>query len=207
MNQPLKGQVAVVTGASSGLGRHFARVLAGAGASVALMARRTDRLEADAEALRQGGARAAAIVLDVADVAAIGPALDQAEAALGPVSILVNNAGVGGAGLALELSAKDWDQTFDVNVRAVFFAAREAAARMLASGVAEQGRARIVNIASIAADAALPGLAAYSASKASVTMLTRSLAREWARRGIAVNAIAPGYVETEINAEWLGSEG
>jgi NAD(P)-dependent dehydrogenase (short-subunit alcohol dehydrogenase family) len=207
MSQPLEGQVAVVTGASSGLGRHFAQVLAGAGAAVTLMARRTDRLEADAEAIRKSGGRAAAIGLDVADVAAIGPAFDAAEAALGPISILVNNAGVGGAGLALELTPEAWDQTFDVNVRAVFFAAREAASRMLASGVAQEGRARIVNIASIAADEALPGLAAYSASKASVAMLTRSLAREWARRGIAVNAIAPGYIETEINAEWLGSEG
>jgi NAD(P)-dependent dehydrogenase (short-subunit alcohol dehydrogenase family) len=114
---------------------------------------------------------------------------------------------VGGAGLALELTAETWDQTFDVNVRGVFFAAREAARRMLASGVAGEGRGRIVNIASIAADEALPGLAAYSASKASVAMITRSLAREWARRGIAVNAIAPGYIETELNADWLATEG
>jgi NAD(P)-dependent dehydrogenase (short-subunit alcohol dehydrogenase family) len=207
MSQRLAGQVAVVTGASSGLGRHFAQVLAGEGAAVALMARRTERLEADAAAVRERGGNAVAIALDVSDAGAIGPALDAAQAALGPVSILVNNAGVGGAGAALDISPEHWDHTFDVNVRGVFFAAREAARLMLANGAAEQARARIVNIASIAAEIALPGLAAYSTSKAAVAMLTRSLAKEWARHQIAVNAIAPGYIETEINADWFATEG
>ncbi len=207
MEQPLKGQVAVITGASGGLGAHFARVLAQAGAAVAMTARRLDLVENHAGEIAGAGGTAMALKLDVADAASIGPGLDDVEAALGPISILVNNAGVGGEGLALDLSIEDWDRTFDVNVRGVFFAAQQAAKRMIASGVAERGDARIVNIASIASHTVLPGLSAYCASKASVAMLTRGLAREWARRGVAVNAICPGYIETDINADWFKTEG
>ncbi|HYG26741.1 MAG TPA: SDR family NAD(P)-dependent oxidoreductase [Caulobacteraceae bacterium] len=207
MTRPLEGKVAVVTGASSGLGRRFAHVLSDAGAAVALMARRTDRLAAEVSAIEAKGGRAVAIPLDVADAQAIGPALDEAQAALGPISILINNAGVGGEGMALDISVEAFDQTFDVNVRGVFFAAREAVRRMIDSGVAAAGEARIVNIASIAAFTVLPGLSAYCGSKASVAMLTKALAREWARPQIAVNAICPGYIETEINADWLAGEG
>jgi NAD(P)-dependent dehydrogenase (short-subunit alcohol dehydrogenase family) len=205
--KPLQGRVAVVTGASSGLGRRFAHLLSDAGAAVALMARRTDRLEAECAAIEGRGGRALAVALDVADAAAIGPALDRAEAALGPLSILVNNAGVGGEGMALDISVEDFDRTFAVNVRGVFFAAREAARRMIANGEAAAGHARIVNIASIAASTVLPGLSVYCASKASVAMMTKALAREWARPQIAVNAICPGYIETEINAHWFKTEG
>lgn len=148
-----------------------------------------------------------ALQLDVADAAAIGPVFDEVETALGPISILINNAGVGGEGLALDLTPEVWDQTFAVNVRGVFFAAQAAAKRMLASGVAEGEGGRIVNIASIASHTVLPGLSAYNASKASVAMLTRSLAREWSRRGIAVNALCPGYIETDINSDWFKTEG
>jgi NAD(P)-dependent dehydrogenase (short-subunit alcohol dehydrogenase family) len=207
MDQTLKGQVAVITGASGGLGAHFAKVLARAGATVALTARRLDLVENHASAIAGDGGQAMALKLDVADAASIGPALDEVETALGPISILVNNAGVGVEGLALDLSIEDWDRTFDVNVRGVFFAAQQAAKRMIASGVAERGEARIVNIASVASHTVLPGLSAYCASKASVAMLTRSLAREWARRGVAVNAICPGYIETDINAGWFATEG
>jgi NAD(P)-dependent dehydrogenase (short-subunit alcohol dehydrogenase family) len=203
----LTGQVALVTGASGGLGAHFARLLAREGAAVALAARRLDKVEALAAELTGQGHRAFAVQLDVGDAAAVGPAMDQVEAALGPLSILINNAGVGGEGLALEVSLEDWDNTFAVNVRGTFVAAREAAVRMLASGVAGRGDARIVNIASIASHTVLPGLAAYCASKTAVAMLTKSLAREWARRGIAVNALAPGYIKTDINAAWWPTEG
>jgi NAD(P)-dependent dehydrogenase (short-subunit alcohol dehydrogenase family) len=207
MDKPLLGQSAIITGASGGLGSHFARLLAGAGAAVALTARRLDMVEALAGETAGSGGRAMALRLDVADAASIAPAFAEIEAALGPVSILVNNAGVGGEGLALDLSVEDWDRTFDVNVRGVFFAAQAAARLMLANGTADAGQARIVNIASIASHTVLPGLAAYNASKASVAMLTRSLAREWSRRGIAVNALAPGYIDTDINTFWWGTEG
>jgi NAD(P)-dependent dehydrogenase (short-subunit alcohol dehydrogenase family) len=207
MEKTLSGKVAVVTGASSGLGRRFAKVLSEAGAAVALMARRTDRLESLVAEITAAGGRAVAIALDVSDAAAIGAALDKAEAALGPVSIMVNNAGVGGDGMALEMTTEVFDDTFAVNVRGVYFGAREAAKRMLASGVAARGEARIVNIASIAGFNQLPGLTVYCASKAAVVSLTKGLAREWARSGVAVNGICPGYIETEINADWFKTEG
>ena len=199
--------MAVITGASSGLGRRFAHVLSEAGASVALMARRTERLDVEVASIAAKGGKAVAIALDIADAHAIGPALDRAQDVLGPLSILVNNAGVGGEGMALDMSVETFDQTFAVNVRGVFFAAREAALRMIDNGEAAAGHARVVNIASIAASTALPGLSVYCASKASVAMMTKALAREWARPGIAVNAICPGYIETEINAHWFATEG
>jgi NAD(P)-dependent dehydrogenase (short-subunit alcohol dehydrogenase family) len=207
MGASLQGQVAVVTGASGGLGAHFARLLAGEGAAVALAARRLDKVEALAGELAGQGGRAMALRLDVADALSIGPALDEVEAGLGPISILVNNAGVGGEGPALDISLEDLDRTYAVNVRGTFIAAREAARRMLASGVAERGDGRILNIASIASQTVLPGLSAYCGSKAAVAMTTKVMAREWARRGIAVNALGPGYVLTDINAHWWPTEG
>lgn len=203
----LTGLTAVVTGASGGLGEHFARLLAREGAAVAVTARRQEKVQALADELTAAGGRALALRLDVADAAAIAPAFAKVEAELGPLNILVNNAGVGGEGLALELSVEDFDNTFAVNVRGTFFAAQAAARAMIASGAAERGQARILNIASIASHTVLPGLSAYCGSKAAVAMLTRSLAREWARRGIAVNAICPGYIETDINADWWPTEG
>lgn len=204
---PLADRTTFITGASSGLGLHFAHLLSASGAKVVLGARSVDRLEAEVEAIRSNGGEAVAIALDVTDTDAIGPAMDRAQAALGPISILVNNAGVSGDGAALSLPGDVFDQTFDVNVRGVFMAARECAKRMLDSGVAAAGDARVINIASIAGLTQLPGLTAYCASKAAVVSLTRGLAREWARRHIAVNAIAPGYIETEINADWFATDG
>ncbi len=203
MNGQLSGKVAVVTGASGGLGAHFARLLAREGAAVAITARRTERIEALATELSGSGGKALALPLDVADAHAIGPALDEIQARLGPIDVLVNNAGVGGEGLALELSIEDFDNTFAVNVRGTYFAAVEAARRMIAAGV----EGRILNIASIASHTVLPGLSAYCGSKAAVAMLTKSLAREWARRGIAVNALCPGYIDTDINTAWWPTEG
>lgn len=203
----LNGRVAVVTGASSGLGRRFAHLLSDAGASVALMARREDRLASEVEAIAAKGGKAIALPLDVSDPDAIGPALDKAQDALGPLSVMVNNAGVGGDGAALSMSVEHYDTTFDVNVRGVFFGAREAAKRMIDNGIAEAEQARIINIASIAAFATLPGLSVYCASKAAVVAMTKNLAREWSKYRIGVNAICPGYIETEINSDWFASEG
>lgn len=203
MGAQLAGKVAVITGASGGLGEHFARLLAREGAAVAVTARRIEKIEALAAELSSGGARALALPLDVADADAIGPAFERIERELGPIDVLVNNAGVGGEGLALELSVEAFDKTFAVNVRGTYFAAVEAARRMIARGA----EGRIVNIASIASHTVLPGLSAYCASKAAVGMLTKSLAREWARRGVAVNALCPGYIETDINAAWWPTEG
>jgi NAD(P)-dependent dehydrogenase (short-subunit alcohol dehydrogenase family) len=203
----LQGQVAVITGASGGLGAHFARVLAAEGAAVAVTARRLDKVEALAGELAGQGHRAMALRLDVADAASIAPAFDEVEAALGPISILINNAGVSGDGMALDMTIEHFDATFDVNVRGVYFAAQAAARLMIASGVAERGDGRIVNIASVASQTNLPGLSAYCASKAAVAMMTRVMAREWARRGIAVNALGPGYILSGINDEWFATEG
>ena len=207
MSENLSGRTAMVTGASGGLGAHFARLLARNGAAVAVAARRVDKVEALAAEIEAEGGKALALKLDVADPHAIAPALDEVEARLGPLSVMVNNAGVSGEGLGLDISIDDWDNTFAVNVRGVFVGAREAARRMIASGVAGREEARIVNIASIASHTVLPGLPAYCASKAAVAMLTRSLAREWARRGVAINALCPGYIETDINADWFQEEG
>ncbi|MFO1015683.1 MAG: SDR family NAD(P)-dependent oxidoreductase [Caulobacteraceae bacterium] len=206
MNKPLTGQVALVTGASGGLGLRFARILAQNGAAVALAARRTELIEQEAEAIRSTGERAISVTLDVSDPAQIAPAMDEVEAAFGPISILINNAGVGGKGLLMDLSLEDWDQTMNVNLRAVFLCAREAARRMMANGVAGEKRGRIINIASVHSYAMLPGIGAYCASKAGVQMLTEIMAREWARSEIAVNAICPGYILTDINADWFDTD-
>lgn len=198
----LRGRTALVTGASSGLGARFARVLAAAGARVALAARRVDRLAAQVDAIRATGAVAEAISLDVEQESSIIAAYDAVETRLGPVDIVVNNAGMNARGLAVDIAAADFDTLMAVNVRGVFLVAREGARRMMSEG-RDPARGRIVNIASIGALKVLPGLTPYCTSKAAVVMMTKSLAREWAKHGIAVNAICPGYVETEINAAWI----
>jgi NAD(P)-dependent dehydrogenase (short-subunit alcohol dehydrogenase family) len=204
MNAPydLTGRVAFVTGATSGLGRHFANVLAAAGAAVALCGRRTDRLVAVKAEIEAAGGKAAAIPLDVTDVAAIAPALDAAETALGGIDILINNAGLSVFGLSLELTANDFDRVIATNLRAPFLLATEVARRMIAA----KREGRIVNVASIGAFRVLPGVTPYCTSKAGLAMMTQCLAREWARKGINVNALCPGYVETELNDEWFASD-
>lgn len=203
----LDGRIALLTGASGGLGAHFAEVLARQGARVVLTARRLDKVEAYAAAIGRTGAEAHARALDVSDPASITAVFAEVAAAIGPVDILVNNAGVSGEGRAIDLTPEAWDQAFDVNVRGVFFCAQAAARQMIDSDAASRGGGRIINVASIAAHTVLPGLVAYNASKAAVGMMTRSLAREWARHHIAVNALCPGYVETDINRDWFATEG
>jgi len=195
----LTGQVALVTGASSGLGVRFAQVLAANGAQVALVARRAERLADVKAGIEAAGGHAIAIEADVLDRAAMERAFDAAEQAFGTVTILVNNAGVAHGGRAVEMPPEEWRRVLSTNLDAVFFWGQEAARRMLAAKV----RGAIVNIASILGFGVSKGSAAYATAKAGVVQLTKALAIELAFRGIRVNAIAPGYVITEINREYL----
>jgi NAD(P)-dependent dehydrogenase (short-subunit alcohol dehydrogenase family) len=191
----LRGQRVLVTGASSGLGEHFARLAARCGAHVAIGARRQDRLERLASELNDLGAEdAMTLSLDVGDPASVSAAFDAITANGGPVDVVINNAGVSGDGLAISQSVADFDAVISTNLRGVWLVASEAARRWRD---AQRGGA-IVNIASIQAERTAPGLAAYSASKAAVIHLTRSLALEWARHDIRVNALEPGYIRTEL---------
>ena len=199
---PLAGRSALVTGASSGLGRHFARVLAKAGAHVAVAARREDRLAELAAEIEKGGGKAIAVALDVTDAASVTRAFDAAEAALGPIGIVVNNAGVPAGSWFTKTTDEEWRRVLDVNLDGVFRVGREAAQRMTA---AKTGGS-IINIASVLGLGVLKTVAPYAASKAAVIHLTKAMALELARDGIRVNALAPGYVETELNADFLASE-
>lgn len=203
----LNGRVLLITGASSGLGAHLARAAASAGAAVALAARRADRLEHLVGEITSTGGRAAAVSMDVADEGSIAAGFGAAEQALGPVNSVLANAGLNIASAALDLSADDFDQIMSVNLRGVFLTAREGARRMVAGGSKDKGDGRIVLVGSVGSHRVLPGLTAYSTSKAGVLMMGKSLAREWAMRGINVNTIMPGWIKTELNTEWLESPG
>jgi 3-oxoacyl-[acyl-carrier protein] reductase len=198
----LDGRVALVTGASSGLGARFADVLAANGAAVALVARRADRLKAAVERIAAAGGRAVAIEADVTDRAAMTRTFDAAETALGPVTVLVNNAGVAHSDRALELTEEGYRRVIDTNLDAVFFWAQEGARRMLAG----PGRGSIINIASVLGFGVAKGTAAYAIAKAGVVHMTKALALELAFKGVRVNAIAPGWFVTEINRDYLTSE-
>lgn len=197
----LSGRTALVTGASSGLGTRFGRILAASGANVALGARRADRLAALASEI---GPQAAAVTMDVARGADIIAGFDAAEAAFGgPVDTVIANAGVDGAGMATTISEEEIEQTLAINLKGAILTAREGARRMMAHGVT---RGRIVLIASITAFEPSPGLVAYAASKAGVVQAGRTLAREWARAGINVNTVSPGYIRTAINDAWFDTD-
>lgn len=203
----LAGRVALVTGASSGLGAHFARILAASGASVVLAARRADRLQALEAEIRAAGGRAIALSLDVADEASTIAAYDAAEAEFGTVDTIIANAGMNTEGPITGLPVAEFDQVVAVNLRGVFLTAREGAKRLIASGSRETQRGRIVIISSITAQTVSPGLAVYSATKAAVLQMGKVMARDWARQGVNVNMICPGYIRTELNQDWFDSEG
>jgi len=202
-NYDLSGKVALVTGATSGLGKRFALVLAKAGAKVAITGRRVERLAALQSDIEAMGGVAAAIALDVTDPASISACVEETERTLGPLDILVNNAGMNVQALPAEVTPEGFDTMFDTNVRGAFFMAQAAGRSMMARGAG----GRIVNIASIGAHTVLPGLTIYCMTKAAIGMMTKSLAKEWARKQINVNAMCPGFIETELNSDWFGSEG
>jgi 3-oxoacyl-[acyl-carrier protein] reductase len=198
----LKGRVALVTGASSGLGVQFARTLSDNGAAVALVARRADRLKSFQNEIEGKGGHAIAIEADVTDDAAVVRAFDAAEKAFGTVTILVNNAGIAHGGRAVEMPPEEWRKVLSTNLDAVFFWSQEAARRLLAAK--KQGA--IVNIASVLGLAVSKGAVAYAAAKAGVVQVTKALAVELAFKGVRVNAIAPGWFVTEMNDEYLTGE-
>lgn len=198
----LDGKIALVTGASSGLGEHFAHVLARAGAAVVLAARRMDPLARLAAAIEAKGAKALAVAMDVTDRRSIVDAFTAAETVFGPVTVVVNNAGLAVTKPALDQGEADWDAVLDTNLKGAWLVAQESARRLIA---AKQGGS-IVNVASILGERVAGGVAPYAVSKAGVVQMTKALALEWARHGIRVNALAPGYVETDLNRDFLASE-
>ncbi|GAB3776730.1 SDR family oxidoreductase [Ramlibacter monticola] len=208
----LSGRVALVTGASSGLGAQFARVLARSGAAVVLAARRIEKLK-DLRAQIEGeGGDAHVVGLDVTSLESIRAAVAHAETEVGSIDILVNNSGVSTTQRIQEVGEEDFDYVFNTNVRGAFFVAQEVGKRMLARA---QGSApgtytggRIINIASMAGLRPLPQIGVYAISKAAVVQMTRAFALEWGRFGINVNALCPGYIDTEINHHhWSGEQG
>ncbi|CAH2604535.1 Gluconate 5-dehydrogenase [Rhodovastum atsumiense] len=202
MESGIPGRIALVTGASAGLGRRFAGILAQAGARVALAARRTDRLAALEQEIRAAGGEAIALALDVADVGAVRAAAAEVEQRLGPIAILVNNAGVSRQQRLEEVEEADWDAVLDTNLKGAFFLAQAAARQMIRHGIA----GRIVNIGSIAGERPLGRQGPYSISKAALAHMTHCMAREWGRHGINTNAIAPGYIVTEMAEDFLTTE-
>jgi NAD(P)-dependent dehydrogenase (short-subunit alcohol dehydrogenase family) len=195
----LSGKVALVTGASSGLGVHFAHCLGEAGASVVIAARRADRLKSLQAELEAKGVTAKSVDLDVQSAESVAAALDAA----GPLDIVVNNAGISIVKPALEMPEKDWDAVVDTNLRGAWLVAQGAARRW----AVEERPGSIVNIASILGLRTIGQVAPYNASKAGLIHLTQALAMEWARYKIRVNAICPGYIETEMNSAFWKTPG
>jgi NAD(P)-dependent dehydrogenase (short-subunit alcohol dehydrogenase family) len=202
-----EGKIALVTGASSGLGARFAKVLAQAGAQVVLAARRTERLKEVRAEIEAGGGAAHVVELDVTDYGSIKSAIAHAETEVGPVDILVNNSGVGVTMPLVDVMPEDYAYVMDTNLRGAFFVAQEAAKRMIARAKGDPKKQhRIVNIASVAGLRVMPRAGVYCMSKAGVVQMTKSMALEWGKYGINVNAICPGYISTEINAGQFDSE-
>lgn len=192
-----------VTGASSGLGAHFATVLADAGANVVIGARRKEKLDGLSQRLDGSAGKIMVVEMDVNDTAKISSIFDAIEEQGLPVDILVNNAGMNVVAPALELTPEGYDQILNTNTKAPFFMATEAARRM----ITRKQPGRIINIASVGASNVLPGLTAYCMSKSAILMMSRGLSREWSRHMINVNTICPGYIETEINDFWWKTDG
>ncbi|WP_151446883.1 SDR family oxidoreductase [Lacisediminimonas profundi] len=202
-----EGKIALVTGASSGLGARFAKILAQAGAQVVLAARRLDRLKELRAEIESNGGAAHVVSLDVTDYASIKAAIAHAETEAGPIDILVNNSGVSAMQRLVDVTPEDYAYVMDTNLRGAFFVAQEVAKRMIVRAKGEPNKQhRIINIASAGGLKVLPQIGIYCISKAGVLHMTKSMAVEWGRYGINVNAICPGYIETELNREHFASE-
>ena len=199
----LSGRVAFITGASSGLGAQFAKTLAAAGAGVVLAARRVEQLKALRAEIEAEGGDAHVVGLDVTDPVSIRAAVAHAETEMGAIDILVNNSGVGSTQKLTDVTPDDYDHLMGVNTRGAFFVAQEVAKRMIARSKGEAPGTytggRIVNVASMAGLRVFPQIGVYCMSKAAVVHMTRAMALEWGRYGINVNAMCPGYIDTEIN--------
>lgn len=199
----LSDRTVMVTGASSGLGAAFARALAAHGSRVALAARRGDRLASVVAEIEEAGGQACAVAMDVVDEASVARAFDAAQDRFGLINTVLANAGVSSDAPALEQSVEVLRHVIDTNIVGAFLPLREGARRLIGAGRGADGRAVIIS--SITATKAFSGLAAYSASKAAVHQMGRVLAREWAREGLCVNMVLPGYIETEMNADFFAS--
>jgi NAD(P)-dependent dehydrogenase (short-subunit alcohol dehydrogenase family) len=201
-NTLLAGRHVLVTGASAGLGRHFAKTLTAAGGKVTIAARRLERLEALKAEMVAAGGQAHAVKMDVTDLASVKAGLDSAEKALGPLDVLVNNAGVADPKKILDIDEAEYDRVMATNAKGMWLVAQEVGRRMIDRGQGGQ----IVNIASMGGLIATRQLSAYGMSKAAAIHMTKAMALEWARNGINVNAICPGYVSTEMNDYFFDSE-
>ena len=197
----ISGRTAFITGASSGIGNHFARLLPKFGANVVLTARRRDRLLSTAEKIRSEGGKAHWISLDVTNAGSVQSAFSEAVSEFGQIDIVVNNAGIAHSSPALEMSENSWDEVMDTNLKGAWLVARQAGRTMSING----SGGSIINICSILGKRVMGNVAHYAAAKAALEHLTRVLAYEWARYGIKVNAIAPGYIITDINRTYLES--
>ena len=198
----IANQHILVTGGSSGLGRHFARFLARNGARVTLAARRAEALSSAVDEINDSGGKAQSVVLDVTVAEKIDAAMVKAEAAFGPIHAVINNAGVTATKPALDQDERSWDSVVDTNLKGVWLVAQAAARQMVANKV----KGSIVNIASILGLRVAGAVAPYAISKAGVIQMTKALALEWARYGIRVNALAPGYFVTDLNDDFFESE-
>ena len=202
---PLDGRTALISGASSGLGAGFARLLASHGARVVLGGRRLERVEALASELESAGCQALGVRLDVTDGESVVAAFDAAESRFGTVDTIIANAGVASAGRSTEVPERDIRAVIDTNLLGTYLVAREGAKRLIAGGSREREHGRILFIGSITAQQHHTGDAAYAATKIGVAHLARQFAKEWARQGINVNTIQPGWIHTEMNDDWFRS--
>jgi NAD(P)-dependent dehydrogenase (short-subunit alcohol dehydrogenase family) len=197
----LTGRTALVTGAGTGLGKRFALTLAASGATVALAGRRREPLESTAEEIRAAGGSAHCVSVDVSSAHSVESAFQSLET-LGPVDVLINNAGIAGIGRLLDLPEDTWDTILNINLKGAWLVARAAARQMIARGTPGS----IINVASVLGSSVQKGTANYPAAKAALIHLTRSMALEWAQHGIRVNAIAPGYFMSELSGSFLVTE-